>query len=78
MGVDPLSHGTQELRVRRRGRGLAMLALAATFVVGLQLGGIPWRYRKQIWQVQGGLMGLIIGYVVGRWSSQKDEPSNDS
>jgi uncharacterized membrane-anchored protein YhcB (DUF1043 family) len=42
------------------------LAVAAALVVGLQLGGLPWRYRKQLWQLQGVLVGAALGYLIGR------------
>jgi len=41
-------------------------ALVIALVVGMQLGGIPWRYRRQIWQLQGFLLGGLAGYVLGR------------
>lgn len=41
-------------------------ALVIAVVVGIQLGSIPWRYRRQIWQLQGFLLGGLMGYVVGR------------
>ena len=39
-------------------------------LVGIQLGTIPWRYRRQIWQLQGFLLGAAVGYVVGRFSRE--------
>jgi hypothetical protein len=47
---------------RRVGVGTLVIAL----VVGMQLGSIPWRYRRQIWQLQGFLLGALAGYVLGR------------
>jgi hypothetical protein len=44
-------------------------ALVIAVVVGIQLGSIPWRYRRQIWQLQGFLLGGLVGYVVGRLSA---------
>jgi len=41
-------------------------ALVIAVVVGIQLGSIPWRYRRQIWKLQGFLLGGLVGYVVGR------------
>lgn len=41
-------------------------ALVIAVVVGIQLGSIPWRYRRQIWQLQGFLLGGLVGCVVGR------------
>jgi hypothetical protein len=43
--------------------------LVITLVVGVQLGSIPWRYRRQIWQLQGFLLGALAGYVLGRLGS---------
>lgn len=84
MGSDPLRHTSLSRsslsrtsgagNLRRGGSTLAVLSLAAAFVIGLQLGAIPWRYRKQIWQLQGGLVGVVVGYVVGRWSRSQPEP----
>ena len=54
------------------GRSLALLALAAAVVLGIQLGAIPWRYRKQLWQLQGALVGVVVGFVVGRLSRSED------
>jgi uncharacterized membrane-anchored protein YhcB (DUF1043 family) len=42
------------------------LGLAVALVIGIQLGGISWRYRKQLWQLQGAVIGIGVGYVVGR------------
>ena len=46
--------------------GLAGLLLAV--LLGIQLGAIPWRYRREIWQFQGMVVGSAFGYVVGRFS----------
>jgi hypothetical protein len=46
------------------GAGAGVVAV----LVGIQLGSIPWRYRRQIWQLQGFLLGGLAGYVVGRLS----------
>ena len=48
------------------GSGLAV-TLALAVVVGLQLGALPWRFRKEIWQLQGAVAGGLVGYLVG-WS----------
>lgn len=50
------------------GRNLGAGALVIAVVVGIQLGSIPWRYRRQIWKLQGFLLGGLVGYVVGRMS----------
>lgn len=61
----------RELR-QAGGRSLGLLALAAAVVLGIQLGTIPWRYRKQLWQLQGALVGVVVGFVVGRLSRSED------
>lgn len=61
----------RELR-QAGGRSLGLLALAAAVVLGIQLGTIPWRYRKQFWQLQGALVGVVVGFVVGRLSRSED------
>jgi sulfite exporter TauE/SafE len=48
------------------GRTVGMGTLVIALVVGIQLGSIPWRYRRQIWQLQGFLLGALAGYVLGR------------
>ena len=47
------------------------LAVALALIVGLQLGALPWRFRREIWQVQGALLGLAVGVVIGRLSVRK-------
>jgi len=47
------------------GGGLTVLLVVA-LLIGLQLGGTPWRYRKQLWQLQGGVVGALVGYGMGR------------
>lgn len=44
------------------------IALAITLVIGLQLGRLPWRYRQQILQLQGAVVGGAVGFVIGRFS----------
>ena len=49
-------------------QGALVAALLVVLLVGIQLGGVPWRYRKQLWQLQGAIAGAVAGYLVGRWS----------
>jgi hypothetical protein len=49
-----------------RARTVGIAALVIAVVVGVQLGRIPLRYRRQIWMLQGFLAGGLVGYVVGR------------
>jgi len=44
-----------------------MITLAV--IIGMQLGSAPWRYRKPIWQLQGAMLGAVVGFVVGRLSA---------
>ena len=41
-------------------------------IVGIQLGALPYRYRKQLWQLQGAAVGVVVGYVIGRFSRPAD------
>ncbi len=70
----PLSPRPDDGKLRRFGRGTGALALVAALVLGIQLGAIPWRYRKQIWQLQGALVGLVAGFVLGRLSGGTEPP----
>ena len=55
-----------------RGAGsVAAVGLALAVVIGIQLGGIPWRYRQQLWQLQGAAIGAVMGYLMGRLSAGK-------
>ena len=47
------------------------LAVGLSLIVGLQLGALPWRFRREIWQVQGALLGLAVGVVIGRISARR-------
>lgn len=58
----------RSVQMRRAGGGAAAIVLLVVLGVGIQLGGLPWRYRKQLWQFQGGLVGLAVGFVLGRLS----------
>lgn len=66
MPVDPLQTASRSGRLRRVGRGVIWLSVVAAMLVGIQLGGVPWRYRKQLWQLQGLLVGAAVGYLIGR------------
>jgi hypothetical protein len=62
--VVPLS---QEPRPRHAlARNLSVGSLLVALVVGMQLGSIPWRYRREIWQFQGFAVGALVGYLAGR------------
>ncbi len=55
------------------GGGL-VLVVVVTLVVGLQLGALPWRFRKQMWQLQGALAGGAVGMVVGVAIGRRRQP----
>lgn len=73
---DPLQPKRPVL-VRRLSGGLfqggaaitATAVITVAVIIGMQLGGVPWRYRRQIWQLQGAVLGAMVGYVVGRLSA---------
>ena len=52
-------------------KGGLTTALLVALVVGFQLGGVPWRYRRQFWQLQGAIAGAVAGYLMGDGA---DEP----
>lgn len=54
-------------------RSVSIGALVVALLIGLQLGAMPWRYRREMWQIQGFLVGALVGYIVGRLSSTKTE-----
>ena len=55
----------------------AAVAISLAVVIGIQLGGIPWRFRRQMWQLQGALMGAALGFVVGRLSAALPKDHDD-
>ena len=63
--------------VNRSAAMTAAVAVSLAVVIGIQLGGIPWRFRRQMWQLQGALMGAALGFVVGRLSSALPEEHED-
>lgn len=46
---------------KRNGSGGLVLAV----VIGLQLGALPWGFRRQMFQLQAALAGGLVGFVVG-------------
>jgi hypothetical protein len=53
-------------------RSFSGAALVVAVLVGIQLGSIPWRYRREIWQLQGFVVGGALGYLLGRSRSSAD------
>ena len=50
-----------------------IIVFVVALLIGMQLGGVPWRYRKQIWQLQGALVGVVAGLAIGRLNGAKQE-----
>lgn len=59
------------------GRSIGLGALVIAVVVGIQLGRLPWRYRRQILQLQGFVAGVLVGYLAGRISQGSRQGEND-
>ena len=47
------------------GGGGLVVGLTLAVLTGLQLGAMPWRFRRQMFQLQGALAGGLVGFVVG-------------
>jgi hypothetical protein len=41
--------------------------------IGLQLGAMPWRFRREIWQLQGAVVGMAVGVLIGRFSARRPD-----
>lgn len=67
--VDPPPvQAARPLPLRLPGGKAVGLAVVIAIIVGVQLGAMPYRYRKQIWQLQGAVAGFVAGYLLGRLS----------
>ena len=78
---DLLSNQPGELNSRGGplARRFGVVALVVALVVGVQLGSIPWRYRREIWRLQGFLLGALAGYVLGRLNDTAgDKPGRNN
>ena len=70
----PLAPRRSARGIRKSANPIGMgLAEGLALIVGLQLGALPWRFRREIWQVQGALLGLAVGVVIGRFSVRKPD-----
>jgi hypothetical protein len=68
---------TPRNQVKAISQSASTLSLVIAIFVGQQLGGIPWRYRKQIWQLQGLAIGFVAGFILGRISSSDKKLDSD-
>jgi uncharacterized membrane-anchored protein YhcB (DUF1043 family) len=50
---------------------LAGVGMALALMIGIQLGSLPWRYRRELWQAQGAAFGLVVGLAIGRLSASR-------
>lgn len=50
---------------RHGGTLVAVVMLGLMLMAGIHLGALSWRYRKELWQLQGAAVGLVVGYVLG-------------
>jgi hypothetical protein len=50
---------------------LAGVGIAMALLIGIQLGALPWRYRRVMWQFQGAVFGLVVGLAIGRLSARR-------
>lgn len=69
--------GSQPSRPARLGRSAWMTVPAVVLAlwIGLQLGALPWRYRRELWQAQGVALGVVVGFAMGRLTSRRIEDS---
>jgi hypothetical protein len=51
---------------------LVALGLAGILLFGIGLGGaLRWRTHRLLLQMQGALLGVVVGYVVGRTTASR-------
>ena len=50
---------------------LAGVGIALALLIGIQLGALPWRYRREMWQAQGAVFGVVVGLTIGRLSAKR-------
>jgi len=53
----------------------AAVGVALALMVGIQLGALPWRYRREVWQAQGLAIGVVIGFAAGRLTAGRSHRS---
>ena len=46
------------------------LGLMVVLLLGIQLGRFPLRYRHSLWQLQGAVLGGVIGFAAGQVSAR--------
>jgi hypothetical protein len=48
-----------------------LVGLGLALLIGIQLGALPWRYRRELWQAQGAAFGVVVGLAIGRLSVRR-------
>jgi hypothetical protein len=70
----PPTPGRRNHRITRLFPRIPMLAgvgMALALMIGIQIGALPWRYRRELWQAQGAAFGLVVGLTIGRLSARR-------
>lgn len=49
------------------------VGMALTLLLGIQLGALPWRYRRELWQARGLAIGMVIGFAAGRLTARRPD-----
>ena len=52
---------------------LAGVGMALALLIGIQLGALPWRYRRELWQAQGAALGVVVGLAIGRLTARRSD-----
>jgi len=47
--------------------------MALALLIGIQLGALPWRYRRELWQAQGAAFGVVVGLAIGRLTARRSD-----
>ena len=55
-----------QLNFNRMVKIILALIVVGSVAAGVALDQAGWRHRKQLWQLQGGAIGLVAGFVLGR------------
>jgi len=67
----PPGRSDRNAKLRPRLPLLAGLGMAMALLIGIQLGALPWRYRRELWQAQGAALGMVVGLAIGRFSARR-------
>jgi len=52
---------------------VAGVSMALALLIGIQLGALPWRYRRELWRAQGVVIGVVVGIGIGRLTVRRPE-----